>query len=103
MSLSSVWTYALSSIFTHLLECWHNKSNANALIGRLAIRPLVHENEKLQPVAKVLETLDVILHFYNRLQKYLRYLMLFSLLEAGDDYVESPILLQKIANYRANT
>ena len=25
--------------------------------------------------------------------------MLFSLLEAEDDYVESPILLQKIANY----
>ena len=29
--------------------------------------------------------------------------MLFSLLEAEDDYVESPILLQKIHNYRANT
>ena len=29
--------------------------------------------------------------------------MLFSLLEAEDDYVESPFLLQKIANYRANT
>ena len=29
--------------------------------------------------------------------------MLISLLEADDDYVESPILLQKIANYRANT
>ena len=29
--------------------------------------------------------------------------MLFSLLEAEDDYVESPILLQKIYNYRANT
>ena len=29
--------------------------------------------------------------------------MLFSLLEAEDNYVESPILLQKIANYRANT
>ena len=29
--------------------------------------------------------------------------MLFSLLEADDDYVESPILPQKIANYRANT
>ena len=29
--------------------------------------------------------------------------MLFSLLEAEDDYVESLILLQKIANYRANT
>ena len=29
--------------------------------------------------------------------------MLFSLLEAEDDYVESPILLQKITNYRANT
>ena len=28
---------------------------------------------------------------------------LFSLLEAEDNYVESPILLQKIANYRANT
>ena len=27
--------------------------------------------------------------------------MLFSLLEAEDDYIESPILLQKIANYRA--
>ena len=25
--------------------------------------------------------------------------MLFSLLEAEDDYVESPFLLQKIANY----
>ena len=29
--------------------------------------------------------------------------MLFSLLEAEDGYVESPILLQKIANYRAKT
>ena len=29
--------------------------------------------------------------------------MLFSLLEAKDDYVKSPILLQKIHNYRANT
>ena len=29
--------------------------------------------------------------------------MLFLLLEAEDSYVESPILLQKIANYRANT
>ena len=29
--------------------------------------------------------------------------MLFSLLEAEDDYVESPILLQKINNYRAST
>ena len=29
--------------------------------------------------------------------------MLFSLLEAEDNYVESPILLQKTANYRANT
>ena len=29
--------------------------------------------------------------------------MLFSLLEAEDDYVESLILLQKIAYYRANT
>ena len=29
--------------------------------------------------------------------------MLFSLLEANDDYVKSPILLQKIHNYRANT
>ena len=29
--------------------------------------------------------------------------MLFSSLEAEDDYVEPPILLQKIANYRANT
>ena len=29
--------------------------------------------------------------------------MLFSLLEAENDYVESPILLQKIVNYRANT
>ena len=29
--------------------------------------------------------------------------MLFSLLEAEDNYVESPILLQKIANYRTNT
>ena len=29
--------------------------------------------------------------------------MLFSLLEAEDDYVESPILLPKIHNYRANT
>ena len=29
--------------------------------------------------------------------------MLFSLLEAEDDYIESPILLQKIVNYRANT
>ena len=29
--------------------------------------------------------------------------MLFSLLEAEDDYVESPILLQKIATYRTNT
>ena len=28
--------------------------------------------------------------------------ILFSLLEAEDDYVESPILLQKIANHRAN-
>ena len=28
--------------------------------------------------------------------------MLFSLLETEDDYVESPILLQKTANYRAN-
>jgi len=106
MPLSLVWT--LSSIFTDLVECCnpqllHNKSKANALIGRLAICPLVHANEKLQPVAKVLETLNVILHFYNQLQKYLRYLMLFSLLEAEDDYVESPILLQKIANYRANT
>ena len=29
--------------------------------------------------------------------------MLFSLLEAEDDYDESPILLQKIANYRTDT
>ena len=29
--------------------------------------------------------------------------MLFSLLEAEDDYVESPILLQKIANYQTDT
>ena len=29
--------------------------------------------------------------------------MLFSLLEAEDNYVEPPILLQKIVNYRANT
>ena len=29
--------------------------------------------------------------------------MFFSLLEAEDDYVESPILLQKIATYRTNT
>ena len=29
--------------------------------------------------------------------------MLFSLFEAEDYYVESPILLQKIHNYRANT
>ena len=28
---------------------------------------------------------------------------IFSLLGAEDNYVESPILLQKIANYRANT
>ena len=37
------------------------KVKANALIGRLAICPLVHVNEKLQPVAKVLETLYRIL------------------------------------------
>ena len=30
-------------------------------------------------------------------------MQLFSLVEAEDDYVELPILLQKIANYRANT
>ena len=29
--------------------------------------------------------------------------MLFLLLDAEDSYVELPILLQKIANYRANT
>ena len=29
--------------------------------------------------------------------------MLFLLLDAEDSYVESPILLQKTANYRANT
>ena len=29
--------------------------------------------------------------------------MLFSVLEAEDDYVESPILPQKIGNYRVNT
>ena len=29
--------------------------------------------------------------------------MLFLLLEAEDDYVESAFLLQEIANYRANT
>ena len=31
------------------------------------------------------------------------YNMLFSLLEAEDDYDESPILLKKIANYRNDT
>ena len=29
--------------------------------------------------------------------------MLFSLLEAEDDYDESPVLLQKIVNYRRDT
>ena len=42
---------------------------------------------------------DELRHFPKRAYKKHINDMLFSLLEAEDDYVESPILLQKIANY----